>query len=150
MEVVEEKLLEALLGDLERDTDKQTWIGHLRKGWIDDRIVTVEVPAQQQQPLNSGGWQPDGLGGHDFGGAPGDNRDIGRYNQSAYFHFASERIGGSAPPFTLNSCVLLPLALEHLNSWVVTVDILSIVSRFGKIPTQNELCQDGAFGWARW
>ncbi len=32
MQMVEEKVLEALMGELHNKADKVTWIGHLRKG----------------------------------------------------------------------------------------------------------------------
>jgi len=43
-EVVEKKLIEALLGKMANDADRYTWTKHLKSGWLDDRIVSVEVP----------------------------------------------------------------------------------------------------------
>merc|ERR1719399_2435048 len=52
---VETTTIEALLGKMVNDTDRQTWLKHLREGWLDDRMVTVDVPVQSQQPSQQGG-----------------------------------------------------------------------------------------------
>jgi len=46
---VESKILEALVGKMSNADDRDTWLKHLRSGSLDDRQVTVEVPAQQTQ-----------------------------------------------------------------------------------------------------
>eukprot|EP00921_Rhytidocystis_pertsovi_P008867 GHVQ01014398.1.p1 GENE.GHVQ01014398.1~~GHVQ01014398.1.p1 ORF type:complete len:877 (+),score=149.30 GHVQ01014398.1:556-3186(+) len=42
-ETAESSILETLLGKLSRE-DKQSWLGHLRMGLLDDRIIQVDVP----------------------------------------------------------------------------------------------------------
>ena len=67
--IVDDKILSALLGDMEDDTDKKTWLRHLHKGLIEDRTIEIELPAAQQ-----------GGGGPDFGrpGAAGGDMDFGQ------------------------------------------------------------------------
>ncbi|CAD7964881.1 unnamed protein product [Amoebophrya sp. A25] len=70
LEVVDEKLLEALLGDLSQDTDRVTWRGHLRKGWLDERTVFVDVPVTQTQ-------SPGGILGAPSGGMASGSLELG-------------------------------------------------------------------------
>jgi len=43
MATVERKLIEALLGKMANESDRATWTKHLKAGWLDDRLVSIEV-----------------------------------------------------------------------------------------------------------
>jgi len=43
MATVERKLIEALLGKMANESDRTTWTKHLKAGWLDDRLVSIEV-----------------------------------------------------------------------------------------------------------
>jgi len=41
---VERKLIDALLGKMANEVDRNSWAKHLRAGWLDDRQVSIDVP----------------------------------------------------------------------------------------------------------
>jgi len=46
---VEQTILDSLMGNLTMESEKQTWLNHLRNGLLDDRMITVEIPFNENE-----------------------------------------------------------------------------------------------------
>lgn len=46
IEPAEQKIIEALVGKMVNDTDREVWLKHLRSGGLEDRMVTVDLPVE--------------------------------------------------------------------------------------------------------
>lgn len=44
---VEQTILDSLMGNLTMESEKNTWLNHLRNGLLDDRMITVEIPLSE-------------------------------------------------------------------------------------------------------
>jgi len=92
MQSVEEKLLEALLGELSQDADKLTWQRHIRTGWLDDRTVYVDVPVRTEAAPGAGAGGP--MGGADiqdlYRTSPED-RELNRLQMNLNRHHRTEK-----------------------------------------------------------
>lgn len=53
-EEVEDRILDALMGTVPSEAEKQTWLKHLRSGGLDDRQVTLDVPTDDSSGSESG------------------------------------------------------------------------------------------------
>jgi len=51
---VEQTILDALMGNLTMESEKNTWLNHLRNGLLDDRMITVEIPFSEGEAAGTG------------------------------------------------------------------------------------------------
>eukprot|EP00746_Dinoflagellata_sp_MGD_P123561 gnl/MRDRNA2_/MRDRNA2_58188_c0_seq1.p1 gnl/MRDRNA2_/MRDRNA2_58188_c0~~gnl/MRDRNA2_/MRDRNA2_58188_c0_seq1.p1 ORF type:complete len:526 (-),score=137.12 gnl/MRDRNA2_/MRDRNA2_58188_c0_seq1:193-1770(-) len=65
---VETKIIEALLGKMVTEADQQTWLKNLREGWLEERMVTVDLPVgnTQQNSFGQNGNMPNAMSPSDL------------------------------------------------------------------------------------